>query len=333
MELNTVWFILVTILFCGYFLLEGFDYGVGMLLPFVARDDRERRLVINSIGPVWDGNEVWLLTAGGAIFAAFPHWYATMFSGFYLALVLVLVGLILRGVAMEFRSKAPGASWRAGWDWAIFVGSLIPALIFGVAVGNLLRGVPIDETKTYTGTFLGLLNPYSLVAGLTFVLLFLLHGACFLRLRVDGPVRERVDAAVKRLWSLTVLVAVCLLAFSWKQTGLFKGGAIAFILPGLAALALVGAGLVKKPGVAFGLTAATILLLTASAFRAMYPNVMISTLNPAWSLTIHNASSTPYTLKVMTIIACTMVPVVLLYQGWTYWIFRKRLTGATKLEY
>jgi|GEM_PF-1497333 len=241
--------------------------------------------------------------------------------------------LINRGVAMEFRSKAPGASWRAGWDWAIFAGSLIPALIFGVAVGNLLRGVPIDETKTYTGTFLGLLNPYSVVAGLTFVLLFLLHGACFLRLRVDGPVLNRVDAAVKRLWSLTVLVAVCLLAFSWKQTGLFKGGAIAFILPGLAALALVGAGLVKKPGAAFGLTAATILLLTVSAFRAMYPNVMISTLNPAWSLTIHNASSSPYTLKVMTIVACTMVPVVLLYQGWTYWIFRKRLTGATKLEY
>ena len=333
MELNTVWFILITILFCGFFFLEGFDYGVGMLLPFVAREDRERRLVINSIGSFWDGNEVWLLTAGGAIFAAFPHWYATMFSGFYLALVLVLLALILRGVAFEFRSKAPGASWRAGWDWAIFVGSLVPALIFGVAVGNLLRGVPIDETKTYTGTFLGLLNPYSVVAGLTFVLLFLLHGAQFLRLRVSGPVLDRVEASVKRVWSLAVLVAVGLLVLSWRQTGLFRGGAIALILPGLAALALVGSGLARKPGVAFALTGVTVLLLTVSAFRAMYPNVMISSLNPEWSLTIHNASSTPYTLKVMTIIACTLVPIVLLYQGWTYWIFRKRLTGESKLEY
>ncbi len=333
MELNTVWFILVTILFCGYFLLEGFDYGVGMLLPFVGRDDRERRMVINSIGPVWDGNEVWLLTAGGAIFAAFPHWYATMFSGFYLALLLVLLGLILRGVAFEFRSKAPGAAWRAGWDWAIFVGSLLPALIFGVAVGNLLRGVPIDQTKTYTGTFLGLLNPYSVVAGLAFVLLFLFHGASFLRLRVSGPVLDRVEAASRRLWTLAVLVAVCFLAFSWKQTGLFKGGAVAYILPALAAVALVGSGLVRKPGAAFGLTSVTIVVLTVSAFRAMYPNVMISSLDPAWSLTIYNASSTPYTLKVMTIVACTMVPIVLLYQGWTYWVFRKRLTGTSKLEY
>ena len=333
MELNTVWFILVTVLFCGYFLLEGFDYGVGMLLPFVARDDRERRMVINAIGPVWDGNEVWLLTAGGAIFAAFPHWYATMFSGFYLALLLVLLALILRGVAFEFRSKAPGAAWRAGWDWAIFAGSLVPALIFGVAVGNLLRGVPIDQTKTYTGTFLGLLNPYSVVAGLAFVLLFLLHGANFLRLRVSGPVLERVGGAATRLWSMAVLVAVCFLAFSWKQTGLFKGGAIAYILPAVAAIALVGAGLVKKPGAAFALTSATVVVLTVSAFRAMYPNVMISSLNPEWSLTIHNASSSPYTLRIMTIVACTLVPVVLLYQGWTYWIFRKRLTGESKLQY
>lgn len=335
MDLNTVWFVLVTVLFSGYFLLEGFDYGVGMLLPFVGRNDRERRMIVNSIGSVWDGNEVWLLTAGGAIFAAFPHWYATMFSGFYLALTLVLLGLIVRGVGFEFRSKDPRPGWRTLWDWAIFAGSLIPALIFGVAVGNLLRGVPIDATKTYVGGFFNLLNPFALVCGVAFVLLFLLHGAYFLNLRVSGPLQSRAASAAKGLWIPAVLAAVALVAYAWKATGLLAGGAVAWAVVGAAAVALVLSGVVagSKPGLAFGLTAATIVLLTVAVFRALYPNVMISSLNPEWNLTIHNASSSPYTLKVMTIVACTLVPVVLLYQGWTYWVFRKRLTDQSPLEY
>ncbi len=336
MDLNTLWFILVTVLFTGFFLLEGFDYGVGILLPFVGRADRERRMVLNAIGSFWDGNEVWLLTAGGALFAAFPHWYATMFSGFYLALFLVLLGLIVRAVGFEFRSKGEGAAWRGFWDWMIFAGSLVPALIFGVAVGNLLRGVPIDAHMTYTGGFWGLLNPYALVCGLTFVLLFALHGAYFLCLRTSGVVLARSETAARRLWLPAVLAAVALLVYSYPATQLFAGGRIAWLLPALAAVNLLLAGVCgygKMPGWSFALSSLTIALVTVAAFRSLYPNVMISTTNPAWSLTIYNASSSPYTLKVMTIVAGTMVPIVLAYQGWTYWVFRKRLTDRTPLEY
>ena len=335
MDLNTLWFILVAVLFCGYFVLEGFDYGVGMLIPLLGRDDRERRLIINSIGHVWDGNEVWLLTAGGAIFAAFPHWYATLFSGFYLALFLVLVGLIIRGVGLEFRSKSESPTWRTAWDWLICVGSLLPALIFGVAVGNLLLGVPIDAKMTYVGGFWNLLNPFALIVGVTFVLLFLLHGALFLSLRTEGALQKRASSTAFGLWLPTVVSAVALLVVAFFQTPLFAGGIAGWLLCGAAAVALVASGLLAraKPGVAFTLTALTIILVTVATFRALFPNVMISTLDVKNSLTIYTASSSPYTLKVMTIVALTLVPVVLAYQGWTYWIFRKRLTSASKLEY
>ena len=335
MDLNTLWFILITVLFCGFFMLEGFDYGVGMLLPFLGRDDRERRTIINTIGMYWDGNEVWLLTAGGAIFAAFPNWYATLFSGFYLPLFLVLVGLILRGVGLEFRSKNPSPVWRGAWDWLIAGGSLIPALIFGVAVGNLLLGVPIDARMTYVGGFWNLLNPFALIVGVTFVLLFLLHGALFIGLRTEGALQVRAVTVARGLWLPTVIAAVALLAVAFFRTGLFANGPAGWLLAGAAAVALVASGLLAraKPGVAFALTALTIILVTVAAFRALFPNVMISTVDPKFNLTIYNASSSPYTLKVMTIVALTMVPVVLAYQGWTYWIFRKRLTSESKLEY
>jgi cytochrome bd ubiquinol oxidase subunit II len=323
------------VLFVGYFVLEGFDYGVGMLLPFLGRGDRERRMILNSIGTFWDGNEVWLLTAGGAIFAAFPNWYATMFSGFYLPLFLILLGLIVRGVGFEFRSKDKHPAWRATWDWMVAVGSLIPALIFGVAVGNLLRGVPIDAHMTYTGGFWNLLNPFALVTGVTFVLLFALHGALFLTLRTSGPVLARAQAAARGLWLPTVCLAVSLLSLSYVMTGMFKGGAAGWLLGGAAAVTLLLSGALARarPGTAFAMTALTILLVTVAAFRAMFPNVMISTLDPKWSLTIYNASSSPYTLKIMTFVAATMVPIVLAYQGWTYWIFRKRLTDQSPMEY
>jgi cytochrome d ubiquinol oxidase subunit II len=204
-DLNTLWFILITVLFIGYFILEGFDYGVGILLPFLGKDDQDRRVMINTIGPFWDGNEVWLLTAGGAIFAAFPHWYATMFSGFYIALVLMLLALIVRGVAFEFRSKDQHPAWRRTWDWAIFVGSFIPALLWGVALGNLLIGVPIDANMNYVGGFFNLLNPYALLGGLTTLSLFILQGAIFLGLKTEGQIAERAIAATKQVGPITTL--------------------------------------------------------------------------------------------------------------------------------
>ena len=335
MDLNTLWFILVAVLFCGYFVLEGFDYGVGMLVPLLGRSDRERRVILNTIGSVWDGNEVWLLTAGGAIFAAFPHWYATLFSGFYLALFLILVGLIVRAVGIEFRSKSASLAWRATWDWLICVGSLLPALLFGVAVGNLLRGVPIDAHMTYVGGFWNLLNPFALIVGVTFVLLFLLHGALFISLRTDGALQQRATSAAFGLWLPAVIAAVALLVVAFFQTPLFAGGLAGWLLAGAVAVALVASGLLARarPGVAFTLTTLTIILVTVATFRALFPNVMISTLDVKNSLTIYTASSSPYTLKVMTVVALTLVPVVLAYQGWTYWIFRKRLTSESKLEY
>src|SRR5512135_1803856 len=208
--LRTLWFILIAVLWTGFFFLEGFDYGVGILLPFVAKDDVDRRVVINTIGPFWDGNEVWLLTAGGAIFAAFPNWYATMFSGFYLALALVLLALIGRGVAFEFRSKDERPAWRAAWDWLIFIGSLLPALLFGVALANIIKGVPIDGQMQYVGGFFNLLNPFALIAGLAMVVVFAMYGALFLNLRTDGPVLQRVQAAAWRLWVPAVILMAAL---------------------------------------------------------------------------------------------------------------------------
>ncbi len=218
MDLQTLWFILIAVLFTGFLFLEGFDYGVGILLPFVARNDHERRIVINSIGPVWDGNEVWLLTAGGAMFAAFPNWYATLFSGFYLALFLILIALIVRGVAFEFRSKDDRPQWRSLWDGAIFIGSLVPALLWGVAFGNILRGLAIDASMTYVGSFFDLLNPYALITGVVLLGLFILHGALFLQLKTDGVIRERVEHIARRFWLPVTLVAVAFVALSAFET-------------------------------------------------------------------------------------------------------------------
>jgi cytochrome bd ubiquinol oxidase subunit II len=337
MDLQTLWFILVTVLFCGFFFLEGFDYGVGILLPFVGKQDQERRMVINSIGPVWDGNEVWLLTAGGAMFAAFPNWYATLFSGFYLALFLILVALIVRGVAFEFRSKDERPGWRRTWDIAIFIGSALPALLWGVAVANIVRGVPIDSGMHYAGTFFDLLNPYSLLGGLVTLSIFILYGALFLQLKTEGAVRERVERIARVAWAPVLVLVLAFVGFSAFQTDMFATLSVVKIAALLVAVvALVGAIvaiLVKRYGLAFIGTGVAILGTVVLLFGTLFPRVMPSSLGAANDLTIYNASSSPYTLQVMTIVALTLVPIVLAYQAWTYWVFRKRITTQTHLEY
>lgn len=334
MDLNTLWFILIAVLFVGFFFLEGFDYGVGILLPFLGRTDEERRVIINTIGPVWDGNEVWLITSGGAIFAAFPNWYATLFSGFYLALALMLVALIVRGVAFEFRSSDSGTTWRKIWDWLLFGGSLVTALLWGVAVADLLHGVPIDAKMQYVGNFFNLLSPYSIVGGLGLMFLFAYHGALYLSLKTEAEMAERSRQAAHKMGFVAILFVLVFAGLTYAQTDLFaRGGAGSILL--LAALTLVLSYLVERRGRSgwgFLLNGLTILLLTVSIFWGLFPRVMVSSLRPEWSLTIYNASSSPYTLKIMTIVALILVPFVLLYQGWTYWVFRQRV-GAKKLHY
>ncbi len=337
MSLNTFWFICIAVLFIGFFFLEGFDFGVGMLLPFVGKNDAERRLIANSIGPFWDGNEVWLITAGGAMFAAFPNWYATLFSGFYIALFLMLLALIGRGVAFEFRSKVENLAWRRTWDWVIFFGSAIPPLLWGVALGNLMRGVPINASMNYVGGFFTLLNWYSLVAGVSMVLLFLLHGALFLSMRTAGDIKDRVRRIAIPVGELTTLVLLIFVALTYFNTDMFrKAGIDPGAVPILAGLALVSVRFfirANRDGWAFMMNGLTIILSTVAVFADLFPRVMISSLNPAWSLTIYNAASNPYSLKVMTIIALTVLPFVLAYQAWSYWVFRGRIRTTDHMDY
>jgi cytochrome d ubiquinol oxidase subunit II len=338
MDLNILWFILIAVLYTGFFVLEGFDYGVGILLPFLGKDDTRRRMIINSIGPFWDANEVWLLTAGGATFAAFPHWYATLFSGFYLALFLLLLALILRGVAFEFRSKDENPRWRNFWDWMIFVGSFLPALLVGVAFSNLVRGVPIDANMNYVGGFWNLLNPYALLGGLTAVAVFTLFGAIFLSLKTTGEVLEAAKAAARRLWiPVSVLFLVFAVSTYFATDILSSLGVNPGVVPLAAIAALLMGGYFtrrEKYRLAFTLVTLSIAFTVITLFMILFPRVMISSLNPEWSLTIYSAASSPYTLRIMTIVAVVFVPVVLVYQGWTYWVFRKRVTSDPQaLEY
>ena len=326
MTLNDLWFLLIAVLWTGYFVLEGFDFGVGILLPALGRDEARRSAMLATIGPVWDGNEVWLLVAGGATFAAFPEWYAALFSGFYLPLLLILVALILRGVALEYRGKEDGARWRRRWEAVIFAGSVLPALLWGVAFGNIVRGVKLSASHLYAGSFFDLLNPYALLAGVTTLLLFTMHGAVFLALKTDGAVRVQARRLAARTGPVTVLAAGGFLL--WTQ--LSRGGPASGVAAGVAAAALVAAVVANRAareGWAFLATAVTIAAATATLFLSLYPNVLPSTVDNAFSLTVTNASSTPYTLKVMSWVAVAFTPIVLLYQGWTYWVFRKRIAG------
>ena len=324
MELTTVWFILIAVLWIGYFSLEGFDFGVGMLLPFLAKDDTERRVMYNTIGPVWDGNEVWVLVAGGATFAAFPEWYATLFSGFYLPLLLILVALIVRGLAFEYRHHRSEARWKRRWDLALIVGSYVPAFLWGVAFANIVHGVPIDENKEFTGNLLTLLNPFGLLGGLVTLGLFLTHGAMFTALKTTGDIRHRARVLSVRIGLVSAVVAVGFLVWTQLDTGTVAS-AVAFVV---AALALVG-GIVMawrgREGWAFVGTFATIALAVAGLFIALFPDVMPSSTDAANSLTTTNASATEYTLTVMTWVAVVFTPIVLAYQAWTYWVFRRRI--------
>jgi cytochrome bd ubiquinol oxidase subunit II len=338
MHLSDLWFIAIAVLWAGYFVLEGFDFGVGILLPLLGRadgraDDTTRRVMINTIGPVWDGNEVWLLTAGGATFAAFPNWYAAMFSAFYLPLLLVLVALIIRGVAFEYRGKRDDSRWRLGWDAAIFFGSLLPALLWGVAFGNVLHGLPLNAAGNFTGNFFTFLNPYALLGGVTTLALFTLHGALFLALKTTGDLRARANKTAAIVGVGAIVVGAGFLAWTEASYRAFTttGEGIASVaLAAVAALALiaaVGANRVGREGIAFAGNAIAIGAATATLFTALYPNVLPSSTSAAFSLTTANASSTAQTLMVMTVVAVIFLPLVLAYQAWTYWVFRKRVTA------
>jgi cytochrome d ubiquinol oxidase subunit II len=324
MELHDVWFVLIAVLWIGYFFLEGFDFGIGVLTKLLARDRAEKRVLINTIGPVWDGNEVWLLSAGGATFAAFPEWYATLFSGFYLPLLLILVCLIVRGVAFEYRAKRTDEQWQRNWENAIFWTSLLPAFLWGVAFGNIVRGVKIDKDMEYVGNLWDLLNPYAILGGLVTLSLFTFHGTVFAALKTLGDIRERARKLALRLGLLTAVLALAFLG--WTQADKGDGTSLAAVIVAVAALvAAIGANQAGREGWAFALSGLTIVAAVAMLFLTLFPNVMPSSLNADWSLTVTNASSSPYTLKIMTWCAGIATPVVLLYQGWTYWVFRKRI--------
>jgi cytochrome d ubiquinol oxidase subunit II len=332
MDLETFWFCLIAVLWAGYFLLEGFDFGVGMLLPFVPRDDEERGTLLRSIGPVWDGNEVWLIVAGGATFAAFPAWYATMFAGFYVALLLVLVFLIVRVVSFEWRTKSETPGWRAVWSWANTIGSTGAALVWGVGLSALVSGTPIDSDGHYAGSFWDLFNPYTVFAGITVVLLFAFHGATFLTLRTLGDLRDRARDAARRLAIPAVVLAAVLLvwtvvvAMDHNDKDLFPP-----LLPALVGIVALALALVflfgGRGGAAFGMTALATVSLVATLFVSLYPRVMVSDPYFENSLTVDGAASSHYALTVMSVVALTFVPLVLLYQGWTYYVFRRRLGG------
>jgi cytochrome bd ubiquinol oxidase subunit II len=326
--LQAIWFLLISVLWLGYFVLEGFDFGVGMLMRAVGRTEPERRAVLHSIGPLWDGNEVWLIVAGGATFAAFPQWYATLFSGFYLALFLILVGLIVRNVGFEFWGKGATEAWRTRWEWAIMAGSFLPALLWGVGWANIVHGVPIDSHGEYTGTLFTLLKPYALLGGLATLTLFLAHGAIFLSLKTAGPIEERARAIAARTTPIAAVVVIAFLAWTLvNQDGVeaasalcATGAAVALV----AAAALAG----RQPARAFAATCGAIVLVFCTLFIDLFPHAMVSSTSDAFSLTLNEASSSHYTLSVMTVVAVLFLPFVLLYQGWTYWVFRRRVSAA-----
>ncbi|UFU07865.1 cytochrome d ubiquinol oxidase subunit II [Ruania halotolerans] len=327
MDLPQLWFVIVAFFWLGYLVLEGFDFGVGMVMRPLSRTDTDRRLIINTIGPVWDGNEVWVIVAGAATFAAFPEWYATMFSGFYLPLLVILAALIVRGVAFEFRGKINDDTWRARWDWAITLGSWTPAIMWGLAFANLVRGVELTADHQMVSSLPDLLSPYALLGAATTTLLFATHGAIFLALKTAGEMRERAGRLAAMLAVPTALVAG---AFAiWTQLAhsvhLWTWAAVATAAVGL--VVVLVATRARREGWAFGASALVIAAAVVLIFGSLFPNVMPAINDPAHSLTIANASSTEYTLTIMTWVSAFLTPLIIGYQGWTYWVFRKRLTA------
>jgi cytochrome d ubiquinol oxidase subunit II len=326
MQLHTIWFVIITIFWVGFFVLEGFDFGVGMLHAILGKTDIERRVALNTIGPWWDGNEVWLVVAGAGTFAAFPGWYATMFSALYLALLLTLAALMARGVAFEYRGKSENPRWQAAWQWCTTVGSLLIPLLLGVGLGDLLAGLPINQNHDFTGNFFDLLTPYGLMTGVTLVALCLLHGATFLKLKTTDVLRERARAAARPLgWAAILLVIGHVI---WTRA--VAGGAD--VPEPVQILAIIAVIFAARLGIsdqydagAFAASAIAMLATVASIFIDLYPNVMISSTNSAYNLTVNNSASGSYALKVMTVAAVIFFPLVLAYQGWSFHVFRARV--------
>ncbi|HLQ73627.1 MAG TPA: cytochrome d ubiquinol oxidase subunit II [Bacillota bacterium] len=337
LSLNELWYLLIAVLFIGFFVLEGFDFGVGSVARLLGKDDAEKRVYINTIGPFWDANEVWIITAGGAMFAAFPHWYATLFSGFYVPLVFMLLALIIRGVSFEFRGKVDSDRWRNTWDWALFIGSVLPPVLWGVVLGNFMVGMPIDENKEMVGGFLQFLHPFGLLTGVMLLSLCITHGLQFITIRTVGDLQERARQVGKKIAPVTIILVVIFFIFGFITTDIFTyHGSLWVILPVLGVVFLVISSVLNtkgKDGWAFTMTSLTIIALTASIFIGMFPRVMISSISDANSLTILSAASGAYTLKLMSYFSLALLPFVLGYQGWSYYVFRKRVQKNEDVGY
>jgi cytochrome bd ubiquinol oxidase subunit II len=337
MEFQIIWFILWGVLWAVYFMLDGFDFGAGILHSFIGRNETEKGILIRTIGPVWDGNEVWLITAGGATFAAFPTTYALMFSYLYSALLLILFSLIIRGVALEFRAKGDSPSWKKSWDIAIFLGSFLPALLFGVAFGNIFHGLPMDAAG-YHGTLFSLLNPYGLLTGVLFVLLFIVHGALWMGIKTEGDLSSRTLRVADTAWYFLLITAVAFLVYTAFATHLYANYLSTLpllVVPLVAVLSLLGIKLFSVQGkytTAFIASCSTIVMVTFTGVIGLYPNLIPSSIDPNYSLTIFNSSSSIYTLIIMTVVALIFVPVVIAYQIWTYRIFRHKVTSDDVLD-
>jgi cytochrome bd ubiquinol oxidase subunit II len=327
MQLHTIWFIVISILWVGFFVLEGFDFGVGALHRFIGTSETERRVCINTIGPWWDGNEVWLIVAGASMFAAFPNWYATLFSALYLALVLLLVALFGRGVSFEWRGKHDDPRWLTGWSWALTVGSVLIPLLVGVALGDLLHGLPVDSQHEFTGNFFSLLTGYGLMTGATLVVLSLLHGATFLALRTTGELRERAHSAARTIGVVAILINVAWVIWTLVVIG---GGTLPEPTQIFGVIAVIFAqrlATTENDGWAFAASGFAIAAAIGQIFISLFPNVMVSSTNHAYNLTVNNAAAGHYGLVVMTVVAVLFFPLVLLYQGWSFHVFRRRVSA------
>lgn len=331
MELQNTWFFLWGLLWAVYFISDGFDFGVGTLLPFLAKNDDEKRVMYNSMGPLWDGNEVWLITAGGVTFAAFPRVYAVMFSSLYSALMLILFALIVRGVSFEFRHQIESPGWKKIWDFCMFIGSLLPAILFGAAFANIFRGIPIDGAGIYHGTLFTLLNPYGLLGGVLFLFFFLVHGAIWLAIKSDDDLHERAKAAASKLWIVLLAAAVVFLIASYFATDLYDNylaNPALFIVILITVAALLGIRYFLAKGALWKAWFSSAVTITGATFYGvigLFPNMFPSSMDTAYSLTAHNASSSPMTLKIMLIVACIFVPIVLIYQIWAYNLFKGKV--------
>ncbi|WP_459501244.1 cytochrome d ubiquinol oxidase subunit II [Bacillus sp. C1] len=337
LSLNELWFLIISTLFIGFFVLEGFDFGVGTVSRFLGKNDLEKRIYLNTIGPFWHANEVWLVCAGGAMFAAFPHWYATLFSGFYIPFVFILLALIIRGVAFKFRGKIENHKWKGIWDWGILIGSVLPPLIFGITISNFMVGVPIDENKNVVGGFMQLLHPFALLGGVMFLLLCIVHGLHFITLRTTGKLRERARIVAIKIAPASLITLLLFAGVGLWKTDIFTIHGTEWIMVPIGAfVALFASTLLNKrrrDGWAFFMTSLTIILLSASVFIGMFPRVMISTLGAVNDLTIYNAASGDYALKLMSYFSITILPFVIGSQIWSFYVFKQPVKSNNDLEY